>query len=135
MSDRPKVLIADDEQSAIDFVREALADMPCDVIAAMDGEQALSAIRQQKPQVVILDVQMPKRSGFEVFSEMRADQTLSSIPVIMLTAVTSRTGLKFSSKDMSQYMGSEPDAYVDKPIEPVILKQTVKHLLNKSRGK
>ena len=129
MSDCPKVLIADDEQDCIDFVRETLADTSCEVLSAMDGEEALKVARERKPDLVILDVQMPKKDGFTVFSELRADSELGSVPVIMLTAVTQRTGLKFDAKDMGEYMGSEPEAYVDKPIEPIILKQTVKKLL------
>ena len=91
----------------------------------MDGEEAL----QHHPQVIILDVQMPKRNGFEVFAELKGDQNLASVPVIMLTGITERTGFKFSEKEMGQFMGSEPEAYVDKPIEPVVLRQTIKRLL------
>ena len=134
MTDSQKVLIADDEQECIDFVREALSDTPCQVLAAMDGERALEIARQQNPHVIILDVQMPKRSGFEVFSELRRDEKLASIPVIMLTAVNKRTGLNFSGDDMGEYIGSEPDAYIDKPIEPIILKQTVTRLLRKDQA-
>jgi CheY-like chemotaxis protein len=134
MSDVPKILIADDEQASIDFVREALADVPCEVISAMDGEEALQVARQEKPDVIILDVQMPKYSGFDVFSQLRADDEMASIPVIMLTAVAERTGIKFSGKDMGQYMGSQPDAYIDKPIEPIVLKQAVKRLLKGQAG-
>ena len=125
----PPLLLADDEQECIDFVRESLADMPYEVLAAKDGEEALNLIRQHNPSVIILDVQMPKRSGFEVFSELRGDEKFASIPVIMLTAVTQRTGMKFSAKDMGQYMESEPEAYLDKPIEPILLKQTINRLL------
>ena len=132
MSDAAKILIADDEQECIDFVRESLADGPYEVLGAMDGDQALKVAREQNPQLIILDVQMPKRTGFEVFAELRADQKLKSIPVIMLTAVTQRTGIGFSKQDMGEYMGSEPEAYVDKPIEPIILKQTVDRLIKQS---
>ena len=72
---------------------------------------------------------MPKRTGFEAFAELRVDERLSAVPVIMLTAVTQRTGLQFDGKDMGQFIGAEPEAYLDKPIEPIILKQTVKRLL------
>jgi len=129
MTDAAKILIADDEQDCIDFVREALADTPYEVLAAMDGEEALQVARQHHPQVIILDVQMPKRNGFEVFAELKGDQNLASVPVIMLTGITERTGFKFSEKEMGQFMGSEPEAYVDKPIEPVVLRQTIKRLL------
>jgi len=129
MSDAAKILIADDEQECIDFVMEALADTPYEIISAMDGEEALELAKAEKPQLIILDIQMPKRTGFEVFASLRADENLASVPVIMLTAVTERTGIKFSGKDMGEYMGSEPEAYVDKPIEPVVLQQTVRRLL------
>jgi two-component system alkaline phosphatase synthesis response regulator PhoP len=129
MTDVPIVLIADDEQECIDFVRESLADTSCEVVDAKDGEEALRLAREKKPGLIILDVQMPKRNGFEVFEELRSDDELSDIPVIMLTAVTERTGIKFSAKDMGQYMSSDPEAFVDKPIEPIVLQQTVRRLL------
>ncbi len=132
MSDAAKILIADDEQECIDFVREALADTPYEVLAAMDGEEALKVAREQNPQVIILDVQMPKLNGFEVFSKLRADEKLSGVPVIMLTGIAERTGFKFDQKDMGEYMGTQPEAYVDKPIEPIVLKQTINRLLKQS---
>ena len=132
MSGTAKILIADDEQDCIDFVRDALADTSYEVLTAMDGEQALEVARQQSPQLIILDIQMPKRNGFEVFAELRADEKLKSVPIIMLTAITEKTGIKFDGKDMSHFMDSEPEAYVDKPIEPIVLKQTIKRLLKQS---
>jgi two-component system alkaline phosphatase synthesis response regulator PhoP len=132
MTEAAKILIADDEPDCIDFVREALADTPYEVLAAADGEEALKVARETKPQLIILDVQMPKRSGFEVFSELRHDENLRSVPVIMLTAIAERTGVKVSGRDMGHYMGSEPEAYIDKPIEPIVLRQTVNRLLKQS---
>ena len=132
MTDAVKILVADDEQECIDFVREALAGMPCQVLSAKDGEEALTVARQHRPQLIILDVQMPKRDGFAVFHELRSDENLSKVPVIMLTAVSARTGIPISGKDMGEYFGSEPEAYVDKPIEPVVLRQTVNRLLKES---
>lgn len=132
MSDAATILVADDEQSAIDLVRQALADTPHRVIAAMDGERALEMAREHEPQLAILDVQMPKRNGFDVFVEMRSDEKLRSVPVIMLTAVTRRTRLKFSEKDVGEFAGSEPEAYIDKPVEPVILRQAVNRLLKQA---
>jgi len=74
---------------------------------------------------------MPEKNGFEVFREMRSDEALSKVPVIMLTAIAQRTGMKFTGGDMEEYMGSPPEAYVDKPIEPVVLKQTIHRLLRR----
>lgn len=131
MSDAPKILIADDEQECIDFVRESLADTDCEVISAMDGDEALEVARRENPQLIILDVHMPKRDGFEVFSALLADEKLRDVPVIMLTGITEKTGYKFDQEQMGEFMGKEPEAYIDKPIEPVILKQTVKRLLRR----
>ena len=129
MTGTVKILVADDEQECIDFVRDALADMPCQVLSAKDGKEALAVARQHRPQLIILDVQMPRRDGFAVFRELRSDKELSNVPVIMLTAVTALTGIPFSDKDMGEYLGSEPEAFVDKPIEPAVLRQTVTRLL------
>ena len=132
MSDAARILIADDEQECIDFVRETLADTPHEVLEAMDGDEALEVARRHNPDLIILDVQMPRRDGFEVFAALRADEKLARVPVIMLTAIAEKTGFKFSGSDMGDYMGSEPEAYIDKPIEPIVLKQTINRLLKKS---
>lgn len=129
MNESKKILIADDEQACIDLVRDALADAECEVISAMDGKEALSIAQQQDLDLIILDVQMPEYDGYEVFSKLRADKKLAKIPVIMLTAVAERTGVKTGAADMGQFLGEEPDAYLDKPIEPIILKQAAKKLL------
>ena len=129
MSDAVKILIADDEQDCIDFVVDTLADTPHEIVTAMDGQAALDMARQEKPQLIILDVQMPNLNGFEVFTQLRADSELASVPVIMLTGIAEKTGVGFSGDDMGEYLGSKPDAYVEKPIEPVILKQTINRLL------
>ena len=133
MTDAAKILIADDEQECIDFVREAFADSGHEVICAMDGEEALAVAQAQSPQLIILDIQMPKLDGFQVFAKLKADANLASVPVIMLTAVSQRTGVKFDSSDMGEYLGSEPDAYIDKPIEPVLLKQVANKLLKQAQ--
>lgn len=132
MSDGAKILIADDEQDCIDFVRDALADTGHVVVSAMDGERALAVARAENPQLIVLDVQMPKKDGFQVFTELRADEKFASVPVIMLTGVADKTGVGFSGRDMGEYLGSEPEAYVEKPIEPVVLRQAVDRLLKQS---
>ena len=129
MTDTATILIADDEQECIDFVRDTFADTPYEVVSAADGEETLAVARQTRPQLIILDVQIPKRNGFEVFAELQADEALSSIPVVMLTGIGQRLGMDFSEEDMGQYLGNEPAAYIEKPIEPVVLKQTVNRLL------
>ena len=134
MSELPKVLIADDEQTCIDFVRASLADMPCEVLEASDGQQALDVARKHHPQLIILDIQMPERSGFDVFVELKKDEALASVPVIMMTALGERLGLQFDEREMGEYMGAEPEAYIDKPVDGASLKETVARLLEQAQA-
>ena len=96
------------------------------------GNTSCVAVESKADDLIVLDVQMPKLNGFEVFSKLRADEKLSGVPVIMLTGIAERTGFKFDQKDMGEYMGTQPEAYVDKPIEPIVLKQTINRLLKQS---
>jgi len=131
MSDHPKIMIADDEQESIDFVVNTFAETDYEIICASDGAEALSKAQKEKPDLIVLDVQMPKMSGFEVFHKLRGDAQFTDTPIVMLTGIGGRTGVKIDGQDMGDYLGSEPDAYIDKPIEPIILKQTVNKLLKK----
>jgi len=70
-----------------------------------------------------------RRSQFVSDRGRGGDEKLASVPVIMLTGVAEKTGIGFSGREMGEYLGSEPDAYVEKPIEPVVLRQTVNRLL------
>lgn len=124
-----KVLIADDEADVHAFVEAALEEDGHQVITASDGEEALAKVKANAPDLVILDVQMPKKDGFLVFGELRQDDATKSIPIIMLTSVAERTGISFDAKDMGSYYGSEPEAYIDKPIDPATLRETVASLL------
>ncbi len=126
-----KVLVADDEADVRAFVQAALEDDGYTIVEAADGEAALAAARAQSPDLVILDVQMPKKGGFEVFDDLRHDEATKAIPVVMLTGVKQRTGIGFSAKDMGQYYDSEPEAFIDKPVDPGTLRDTVARLLGK----
>ncbi|TFG88340.1 MAG: response regulator [Gemmatimonadales bacterium] len=124
-----RVLIADDEQDVRIFVRAVLENAGYQVLEAADGEEALAQAREDQPDLVILDVEMPKMDGFGVFGELRRDESTRGIPVLMLTGVTARTGIKFDAETMGEYLGSEPEAYLDKPMDAQVLVATVRDLL------
>ncbi len=111
------VLIADDSPDSRAYVRAALEGEGYSVIEAEDGVIALALARSSNPDLVILDVEMPNKTGFEVFDELRTDQETRSIPIIMLTGVRRQMGEGLGSKEMGKYYGSEPQAYVDKPVD------------------
>ena len=125
-----KVLVVDDEPDAVEFVTEILIDLEgYSVISAEDGVKGLEKARAEEPDLIILDVQMPRKDGFAVFSDLKKDPATKDIPVIMLTGVTARTGLKLSAEDMGEYWGTEPEVYVEKPIDPGELQQAVEKIL------
>jgi CheY-like chemotaxis protein len=124
-----KILIVDDEPDAIDFVQEVLESEGYSVVTAGDGVKGLAAMRREKPDLVFLDVQMPEMDGFETFQEMAKDESLRGIPVVMLTGIREKVGIGFSADEMKDYMGMKPAAYLEKPIDPAKVRETIKKVL------
>jgi CheY-like chemotaxis protein len=124
-----KILVVDDEPDAIDFVKEVLESEGYTVVTAGDGVKGLAAMRRESPDVVFLDVQMPEMDGFETFQEMAKDEALKKIPVVMLTGIKEKVGIGFSADEMKNYMGMKPAAYLEKPIDPAKVRETMKEIL------
>ena len=130
MADVKKVLIVDDEADAVAIAEAMLSDIGGVVtVSANDSDAGLAKARAEKLDLIILDVQMPGKNGFDLFADLKRDEATKDIPVIMLTGVESKTGIGFSAKDMQAFLGAKPDAYLDKPVEPETLQTTVKQLL------
>jgi CheY-like chemotaxis protein len=126
--ERRLVLVADDEADDREFVRSILGDR-FRVAEATDGARALEAAGRLKPALIILDVQMPNKDGLSTLFDLRRDPATRTIPVILLTALAERTGVRFSAKGVEEYMGERPDAYIDKPVDPAALLTTVERLI------
>lgn len=105
-----KVLIVDDNKSLVDVLKLDLELRGHKVLSAFDGEEGEREIREKKPDIVILDVMMPKKNGYAVCRDIKRDASLSQIPIILLTA-------KSTKEDI--YWGHDcgADAYVTKPYE------------------
>jgi EAL domain-containing protein (putative c-di-GMP-specific phosphodiesterase class I)/FixJ family two-component response regulator len=103
MSDRPVLLIADDDEDVIRLLRLFLRPLDCEILTARDGEEALTIAQERLPDVVLLDVMMPKRNGWEVCQALKAMQRTASIAVVLSTArgdVKDRlTGLQLGADD------------------------------------
>jgi DNA-binding response OmpR family regulator len=80
-----KVLIVEDDQLIFSILSRELADAGFEVSNAFDGEQAVDVTREQKPDLVLLDILLPRKNGFEVLQSLKADSELSSIPVVILS--------------------------------------------------
>ncbi len=124
---RSRVLLADDDPNVIALVREVFrqSDIECDV--ACDGGQALAALRERIPDVIVLDVEMPGLDGFEVLKRVRRNFVTRDLPILMLTARGQRTDVARSANDGA-------DDYIVKPFQASELAQRVMRLISE-RGK
>ncbi|MCJ7773986.1 MAG: response regulator [Desulfobacterales bacterium] len=131
MKNKKRILIVDDEPDAIEFVKAVLSDIgEFDIIPAKDGSEGINKAVADKPDLIILDVIMPGTDGFIVFHELKNSNETKDIPVIMLTGVADKMGIRFFKDDMKNYMGSEPIEYIEKPLDPDILKKAVRQIFN-----
>ena len=119
-----RVLVADDEPHLLRLVKFRLEREGYEVLTAADGEAALKAVREEKPDLCVLDVMMPKRSGFDVLREMRADESCANIKVIMLTA-------RAQDRDVDVGFSLGADDYITKPFSPQELRVRIGAHLNK----
>ena len=118
-----KVLLADDEEDILMLVSATLGgDDRYDLILARDGEQALNRAREERPDLMFLDVMMPKKDGFEVCAELKADDTTSDIKIVMLTAMAQEL-------DREKAEAAGADFYFTKPFSPTALLDKVEELL------
>jgi CheY-like chemotaxis protein len=97
---RGRLLVVDDDPQIIDLVRQLLEGEPYEITAATDGQEALEAISQQRPDIVLLDLLMPRLDGFAVIEHLRQDPQYRQLPVIVLTAKT-LTAAEYALLDQS----------------------------------
>ena len=128
---RKKVLTVDDDPGIISFVVTVLEENDYIPLEANNGEEALAKIRQEKPDLVILDVLMPRQSGIKMYRELRTDDSLKNIPVIILSGITRRTFLR-SQEALTEFGGQNvpaPEAYIEKPVSPEELAEIIKKVI------
>ena len=117
-----KVLIADDEPNIVISLEFLMKREGHDVSIARDGQQALEAIRRIRPDLVLLDVMMPFKTGYEVLQELRADESIARTKVLMLTA-------KGRDTDTAKGIALGANAYMTKPFSTKDLAERVRQLL------
>ncbi len=138
-----KILIVDDEPDHRTLVSVILKENGYTSIDAQDGVEGLELLRKERPDLVLLDLMMPRKSGITMFQELRKDPDLSNIPVIVVTGVSEVTGVDFRNFMYKQPLRDEkkfvettgltqytiPDGYIEKPINPDELIKTIKEAL------
>ncbi|HSC71947.1 MAG TPA: response regulator, partial [Candidatus Methylomirabilis sp.] len=121
-----RVLVADDEPYVLLAMKQVLQGLPAVVLEAPDGEQALRLAKAKRPDLVILDVKMPRMDGFQVAEAMKQDPTTAEIPVIFLSALR-----ESHVKVRGLILGAED--YIGKPVDPEELKARVRLVLRRAR--
>jgi adenylate cyclase len=118
----PRILIADDNLMNRDILQARLAGHGYEILTAADGQEALELGREAKPDLILLDIMMPKLDGFEVCRRLKADPSLPFMPVIMVTAKT-------DSKDIVAGLEAGGDEYLTKPVDQAALVARIKSML------
>jgi len=126
-----KVLNVEDDADTRTFVTTVLEENGYIPIMATDGEEGMKKVKEERPDLIILDILMPRESGIKMYHELKLDPNLKDIPVAMLSGVSKRTFLRSQAAltEFGDETVPEPQAYLEKPVEPEDLAETLKKIL------
>ncbi|MGA3041609.1 MAG: response regulator [Bryobacteraceae bacterium] len=117
-----RILVADDNAASRELIREVLESSGYDVVEAADGRDAVSRAQEHAPDLVLVDIQMPRLDGYGVLRELRADPRFSGLHVVALTAFAMQG-------DRERALDAGFDGYITKPVEIAALRQEIKRIL------
>jgi len=123
-----KIAVVDDEKDLVELIKARLESKGFTVIFAYDGLSGLELIRKENPDLVILDIMMPKMDGRDVLIQVRKDQEVGKVPVVILTCKKEQF-----ERDYGFEIGA--DAYIEKPYDPDMLLREISHLLDRTKDK
>ena len=118
----PQILIVDDNPANLDIFQTRLAAQGYEILTASDGEEALAVAREKQPDLILLDIMMPKLSGIEVCRRLKDDSSLPFMPIVMVTAMA-------DPKDVVAGLEAGADEYLTKPVDQTALVARVKSML------
>ena len=127
MSDKKKILVIDDDENLVTFVTTLLEDNGYETVKACNGEEGLTQLNAEKPDLVLLDITMPQKSGVRFYRDVKENDALKATPVIMVTGVMD----EFKKFISTRRQVPPPDGYVSKPIDTDLLLETIAQVLAK----
>jgi CheY-like chemotaxis protein len=127
-SDKRTILIIDDDPGVVTYLETLLQDNGYATETAADGAEGLEKVRAARPDLITLDITMPEKTGVRFYRDVREDEALASIPVVMVTGVMK----EFKKFISTRRQVPPPDGYITKPIDQQELLETVAKLLAKS---
>jgi twitching motility two-component system response regulator PilH len=148
MSGQKQILIVEDSEEDVVFLSEILEEHGYQYRVARNGKEAMAEMRESLPDLVLLDILMPRKTGLFVYDEMKSDPTLEKIPIIVITGASKVTGVDLQtgrqipketdSDEFSRSFGVavherlkavKPDGFIEQPIEPELLVGKIRTLL------
>ncbi len=141
MTSTKKILIIDDEPDAIEYLKAILEDTEYETLTAGDGDEGLVKAKEARPDLILLDLMMPAKSGTHFLNDIKRDEALREIPIVVQSGARQATGV-----DMQHYLESRslrerkeqalgsrldtrPQAFLEKPVSPTDLLQTIRRLI------
>ncbi|MCK5082345.1 MAG: response regulator [Candidatus Omnitrophica bacterium] len=121
----PRILLVDDEVQLVTMVQMRLEANGYEVVTASNGQEGLDKAKSENPDLIMMDVMMPKMDGYKVCGLLKNDTRYSKIPIILFTARAQQ-----DDKELGGEVGA--DAYITKPFEPPMLLAKIEELLNKA---
>ncbi|MBN1830496.1 MAG: response regulator [Deltaproteobacteria bacterium] len=127
MSDKKYILVVDDDPDLVETVGMMLESKGCEVGMAYDGIEGEESIKKRRPDLIVLDIMMPRKDGYVLCAELKANPDTRDIPVVLLTAVSDAVpSTRYTHADG---MSTEADDYIPKPIETESLWDVISNLL------
>ena len=149
MSNTHRILVVDDNDEIITYFTEILEEHGYEYSVAQDGKTAIESMRQTRPDLVLLDIMMPRKGGIAVFNRMKKDPELATVPIVIVTGASKETGVQMTTgeerpkenyqDDMTREFGAQlrerlqnltPDGFLEKPVEPEQLISAIRSLLD-----
>ena len=127
MSDKKYILVVDDDPDLVETVGMMLESKGCEVGMAYDGIEGEESIKERRPDLIILDIMMPRKDGYVLCAELKANPDTRDIPVVLLTAVSD--AVPSTTYTHADGMSTEADDYIPKPIETEGLWGVISNLL------
>jgi two-component system alkaline phosphatase synthesis response regulator PhoP len=144
-----QVLLVDDDHNASRYLSVVLSDNGYDAVLAYDGSEGLAKIKQSTPDLIVLDVMMPKKTGFVLFKQLKEDKRYRDIPILMISGVAGvlqeleehkeetfekpydnlRESLKQKIQEMREVGPIRPEMFLDKPVDPETFIAKVRQLI------
>jgi CheY-like chemotaxis protein len=124
-----KVLIVDDDDDSLAYLSDIVGEAGYTVDTLSDGSETVARMQAEPPDMVFLDIQMPRMNGFQVLKAIREAEGLAEIPIVFLSAISSVTGEDYDPDKIQAQYGVRPDSFMPKTIEPKAVREQLAALV------